>query len=438
MNKRNIVFALLAVAFAGLIAAIATRKPADRSEQLTEFFTQQEEVDIRYGIPVDEYLHVEETIRSGENLSALLGRYGLTAQDVEKVVRAADGVFDIKTMKAGHTYQAFLSPDTEEQRLCHLVYERNAVEYVIFSFEDQVTVRTDKKEIRTERRAAEAEITSSLWNAMVSQGLNPSMAMDLSEIFAWSIDFFGLQKGDTFKVIYDEQFVDSLHVGYGDIIGAWFDHAGKRYYAIPFEQDGKITYWDENGNSLRQAMLKAPLNFTRISSTFSNSRLHPVLKIRRPHHGVDYAAPAGTPVYSVADGVVTERRYAGGGGNTVKIKHSQGLVTGYLHLQKYAPGLKVGDRVSQGQLIGYVGSTGLSTGPHLDFRVWKNGTPIDPLKVTSEPAEPIARENMAQFMEIKNRVVGALNGQLALEDIRLDAAPVPVMAATSQLLIKDL
>ena len=246
---------------------------------------------------------------------------------------------------------------------------------------------------------------------MIERQMSQSLAMELSDIFAWSIDFFALQKGDSFKVIYDEEFIDSTSIGNGRIWGAWFEHGGKRYYAIPFEQKGRISYWDENGNSLRKNLLKSPLKYSRISSRFSNSRLHPILRIRRPHHGVDYAAPAGTPVMAVADGTVTSRNYTRGGGNTLKIKHSQGLTSGYLHLKSFAKGIVVGSRVNQGQVIGYVGSTGLSTGPHLDFRIWRNGTPIDPLKVPSTPTEPIEKNAMSKFSATRDSVINVLNNQ---------------------------
>ena len=199
-------------------------------------------------------------------------------------------------------------------------------------------------------------------------------------------------------------------MGIGRIWGAKFTHADKEIYAIPFKQNDKIQYWEYGGASLRKQLLKAPLKFTRISSRFSNARLHPIYRVYRPHHGVDYAAPKGTPVHAVADGVVIFKGWGGGGGNTLKIKHAGNLVTGYLHLSGYAKGIANGSRVSQGQLIGYVGSTGASTGPHLDYRIWKNGTPIDPLKVPQEPAEPIAKENMAKFETVRDRIVAELNG----------------------------
>jgi murein DD-endopeptidase MepM/ murein hydrolase activator NlpD len=243
---------------------------------------------------------------------------------------------------------------------------------------------------------------------MVEIDENPLLALELSEIYAWSIDFFGLQKGDQFKVIYDESFVDSVSVGISRIHAAWFYHMGHEFWAIPFEQDSVVSFFDEDGNSLRKAFLKAPLRYSRISSGFSNSRLHPILKIRRPHHGVDYAAPAGTPVEAVGDGQVIAAAYERGGGNYVKIRHNGVYTTSYLHLSRFGKGIRKGVYVKQGDVIGYVGSTGLSTGPHLDFRFYKNGQPINPLKVEAPPVEPIHESNIRDYELVKRSMMEAL------------------------------
>lgn len=285
------------------------------------------------------------------------------------------------------------------------------------------------------RRKCSSQIESSLWGAIMRDSLPYSLAAELEDIYQWTVDFFGIQEGDSFTVIYDEKLVDTTFVGIGRIWGAKFNHGGKEVYAIPFKQNGKIQYWEYDGASLRKQLLKAPLKFTRISSRFSRARLHPIYRVYRPHLGVDYAAPKGTPVHAVADGVIIFKGWSGGGGNTLKIKHAGNLVTGYLHLSGYAKGISNGTRVSQGQLIGYVGSTGASTGPHLDYRIWKNGTAIDPLKVPQEPAEPIKKENMAAFEQIRDRIVAELNGTATPEMIvtQLDSLPAVAdsLAATA-------
>ena len=235
---------------------------------------------------------------------------------------------------------------------------------------------------------------------MRTAGVSPLLILDLSDIYAWTVDFFGLQKGDRFRVLYDEKVCDGETIGIDTVRYAVFSHNGRNLPMVMFNQgDGGNIWWDENGASMRKAFLKAPLKFSRISSGFSYARKHPVTKKVRPHTGVDYAAPTGTPVMTIGDGVVTSVKYEGAGGKTIRIKHNSVYSTAYLHLSKYAKGIKAGTRVRQGEVIGYVGSTGRSTGPHLDFRVWKNGTPINPLKMESPPAEPIRQSNKKAFDE---------------------------------------
>lgn len=223
------------------------------------------------------------------------------------------------------------------------------------------------------------------------------MAIRLSEIYAWTVDFFGLEEGDQFKVLYDEQYVDSIPIGIGRIYAVSFTHKNEEMLAYEFEQDGQLTYFDETGKSLRRQFLKAPLRFSRISSGFSNSRFHPILKINRPHRGVDYAAPAGTPIYSIGDGTIIRKGYTKAAGYYIKVKHNSVYTSGYNHLSRYPKGIKVGQRVSQGEIVGYVGSTGYSTGPHLDFRVWKHGSLINPLSIKAPPVEPVKEENLQKF-----------------------------------------
>jgi len=277
-----------------------------------------------------------------------------------------------------------------------------------------------EKPTTVEKKLAHGTIASNLWDAMLENNINPMMSIELSEIYAWSIDFFGLKKGDQFFVIYEERFLDSTSVGIEKIQAALFNHQNKDFYAIYFVQDDNGTYFDEDGGSLRREFLKAPLKYNRISSRFSKNRFHPVLKIYRPHSGIDYAAPEGTPVYSVGDGVVIKKGYQkNGAGNYVKIKHNSVYTTQYAHLKAFSKGLKNGDHIVQGQLIGYVGRTGYATGPHLDFRFFKNGEAVDPLKVDAPPVEPIKKINREEFEKLKVEFLHVLdkdrneyNGQL--------------------------
>ena len=245
---------------------------------------------------------------------------------------------------------------------------------------------------------------------MVAAGIDPNLSNDLSEVYAWTVDFFGLQKRDHFKVIYEEAYIEGKPAYIDKIKAAMFHQGGEDLYAFYFEQNGQGDYFDEEGNSLERTFLKAPLKYTRISSRFSNSRYHPVLKIRRPHHGVDYAAPEGTPVHSVGDGIIIKRGYQKrGGGNYLKIKHNSTYTTSYMHMHGFAKGMTVGKHVKQGQIIGYVGHTGLATGPHLDFRYFKNGTAVNPLKVKSPPARPVEKQYRPAFDSVVRHYTAILD-----------------------------
>ncbi len=353
-----------------------------------------------FGIAVDSLIIIKDEVKSGDNLSSILLKYKIGQQAVEKLVRKSEGIFDVRKIKTGNKYTVMCSNDSLRKAV-YLIYEQSPTRYVVFETGDSLHIHTGEKEITVRIRAASGKITSSLWNAVIAAGASPNLAVELSEIYAWSIDFYAIQPGDNFTVFYEELVVDNEQIGMGNISSARFNHAGKDIYAFRYIQDGAVDYFDETGMSLRKAFLKAPLKFSRISSRFSNSRMHPVLRIRRPHHGVDYAAPKGTPVHSVGSGTVTDVKYAGGAGRMVKIKHNATYSTAYLHLSGYGPGIKTGARVSQGQVIGYVGSTGLSTGPHLDFRFYKNGTPVDPLKVESPPALPVKKELLVDFNQLR-------------------------------------
>jgi len=411
--------ALLVVTF---VAACGGSSTDNASNKSTTDVATTKEPELLYGIDIEGYTIANDTVRVGETVGGILGRRGISAVMVDRLDKAAKEVFPLRQIRADNAYTTFTrhTADSlgEHDVVDYVVYHRNATDYVVFAFVgDSVSVSLGSRPVEIVRQRREAVITSSLWGAIMEQNLPYALAAEFEDIYQWTVDFFGIQQGDSFKVIYDEKYVDDTSVGIGRIWGAEFHHGGKTYYAIPYAQEeGKLRYWEANGESLRKQLLKAPLKYTRISSKFSNSRLHPVHKVYRPHHGVDYAAPSGTHVHSVADGVVIFAGWGGGGGNTLKIQHAGSIVTGYLHLRGFAKGIRVGTRVSQGQLIGYVGSTGTSTGPHLDYRIWKNGTAIDPLKVPQEPAEPIAAEHKERFEVVRDRVIKELEGTATAEE----------------------
>ena len=352
---------------------------------------------VAYGINIDTLDIISGKIKKNEFLADLLLKYNVNYGDIDFIARNTKDTFDVRKIVAGNNYSIISTTDSVPKTL-YFAYEISPSKYVLYNFGDSIIAIKGEKQITTITDTTSGKITSSLWNAMVSNGTDANLSNDLSETYAWTIDFFGLQKNDTYKVIYTKQYVDSTYIGLDKIIASVFYHGGDSLFAFYFEQNGKGDYFDEKGNSLQRTFLKAPLRFTRISSRFSNSRLHPVLKIRRPHHGVDYAAPTGTPVFAVGDGTVIKKGYQKrGGGNYIKIKHNGTYSTTYMHLKGFAKGVKVGNHVTQGELVGYVGSTGLATGPHLDFRFYKNGKPVDPLKVKSPPSLPIDTAYQTSF-----------------------------------------
>jgi murein DD-endopeptidase MepM/ murein hydrolase activator NlpD len=385
---------------------LACNRPAGVENIITDTITEQTFTDtinepvIIYGIHADSFDIVSGKIKRNSYLSEIFLKNGISMPEIDKALFNSRDVFDVRKIRPGKNYTLFCTRDSIHKAK-YMIYEHeNAITY-IFSFNDSLNITEIRKKIDTEIRYAKGTISSSLWNAILDGGMPPALASELNNTFQWTVDFFGLEKGDSFKVVYEEKFIEGTPVGIGKILTAQFTNSGQTYTAIPFIQDGHESYFDSDGKSLRKAFLKAPLKFSRISSRYTSSRLHPVLKIRRPHFGVDYAAPTGTPVYAVGDGKVLAATYDGGNGRMVKIKHNASYSTAYLHLSRFGAGISAGKMVKQGDVIGYVGSTGLSTGPHLDFRFYMNGSPIDPLKVIAPPSEPVLESNMEKFNKIK-------------------------------------
>jgi murein DD-endopeptidase MepM/ murein hydrolase activator NlpD len=374
-----------------------------------------------YDICVDSLEVAGHRIRRGDNLSLLLSGLKL-APGREAVLQVTDSLLDPKKLYEGLPWHVLTTRDSIPQ-VTHLVFARSRTDHVIVDLTgDSIQARLYRKEIREKRRYLEKSVRTSLWMEMKSEGVDPVLAIHLSDIFAWQIDFFELQPTDSFCVFYTESFIDDTVSLKLSVDAATFMHQGRTYMAIPFTQDSLPEFFDADGQSLRRSFLKAPLDFFRITSRFSNSRFHPVLKYYRAHHGVDYAAPTGTPVKTIGDGKVIAKGFQdGGGGNYVKIQHNPTYATTYMHLHGFARGLSVGQHVRQGDVIGYVGSTGLSTGPHLDFRVYRNGTPINPLKIESPPACPVRAELRDSFERVKRRFIQKFN-----ESKRNDSIPFPV------------
>ena len=358
---------------------------------------------------------VEGKVKSGQFFSTLMTGLGLNAQEAYDLTMACDTVFDVKNLRVGNEYKAYY----DGQILKYVLYRQDRTSDILFECQTPYKVSKVTRPVTVRKRYADVTINSSLWNDMSAAGASPLIILSLSDIYAWTVDFFGLQKGDRFRVLYEEKVCDGEVIAIDTVRYAIFSHNGKDLPMVMYDQkDGGNIWWNEKGESMRKAFLKAPLKFSRISSGFSYARRHPVTRRVQPHTGIDYAAPKGTPVMSIGDGVVTSKKYEGAGGNTVRIRHNSVYSTAYLHLSGYAKGLKVGQRVRQGEVIGYVGSTGRSTGPHLDFRVWKNGSPINPPKMESPPAEPLKKENLEDFELVHKKYRAQVDSIYARDIVR--------------------
>jgi murein DD-endopeptidase MepM/ murein hydrolase activator NlpD len=362
-----------------------------------------------FGILIDSFNVETSRIRWNQNITEILDQYTLGKYTTHEVVTEIDKVFDVTKFKAGNRYNLyFLNKDTT-RKLSYFVYEHTPTEYVKVDLKGGVEAHKLEKPVVIKKQTCTGTIKESLWKTMIDNDINPLLAIELSEVYAWSINFFRLDAGDHFKVVYNEKYVDSSAIGIQNIQTASFTHKNDTFYAIPFEQDSTRDFYDLEGNSLRREFLKAPLRFSRISSGYSLSRMHPILNYRRPHRGVDYAARTGTPVHAIGDGTVIGKGYTKGAGYYLKIRHNSVYTSGYNHLSGYGKGIRRGVKVKQGDIIGYVGSTGYATGPHLDFRFWKNGHPVNPLKVEAPPVEPIKKENLNAFKEKKEQCLKQLS-----------------------------
>lgn len=393
MNKSRLLFIIIAAVFSTL--AIHSCTFTGRNSRHHDKEVVKDTIP-PLGFWEDSLDMIETDIRSGETFTGLFSRLGLSNEDSYKLVQACDTIFDVRKLRAGNKMRAYYHTDSVSFHDLHFaVYQASKVDMIVFQCTDSLAVWKVTKPVESFNRYADFTIHSSLWNDMKAAGASALLISDLSEIYAWTVDFFSLQEGDRFQVLYTEKICENEVIAIDSIYYAVFSRDDKDLPAIRYDQgDRGNLYWSETGESLRKAFLKAPLKFTRISSGFTYARKHPVTGVVRPHTAVDYAAPMGTPVMSIGDGTVISAGYAGGGGNTVKIKHNSVYTTSYMHLSKYGSGIKAGARVRQGDIIGYVGSTGTSTGPHLDFRVYKNGTAINPLTMESPNTDPIRKENL--------------------------------------------
>jgi murein DD-endopeptidase MepM/ murein hydrolase activator NlpD len=356
-----------------------------------------------FGYKLNDYKVINDTIKSGENFSEILTKNKVDYSKIYEIVTKTKDSFNIRSLRAGKPYTILAKNDSTQQAQV-FIYRRSQIEYTVIDFKDStITVHNGKKPLKTVIKTASGIITTHLSHAINSQGLNPYLTYKMADdIFAWSIDFSKLQKNDKFRLIYEQFYIeDTIPVGIGKIKAAYFEHNDTPFYAFNYMVDStrKVSdYFDDKAHVLRRQFLKMPVKFSRISSKYNLKRRIAYYGNKiRPHKGTDYAAPIGTPIESTANGKVIESRYARGNGNYVKVRHNGTYTTQYLHMSKRA--VKVGDYVKQGQVIGYIGMTGNTAGPHVCYRFWKNGVQIDPLREKLPSAEPMNKNKIPGYLK---------------------------------------
>jgi murein DD-endopeptidase MepM/ murein hydrolase activator NlpD len=351
------------------------------------------------GFSLEDFRIDSNRVKAGGNLSQILQELHVSYDKIYSLGNNFKSVFDIRKIYPGDKYYILKTRDSS--KLSKLIYQRSITENIIMSFLDTLNIKLVKKPVEIRTLTAVGTIKSSVWNSFIKNNLTPALVSKVATLYSWTIDFFDIQKNDNYKIIYEAKYVDNQFIGVGKIKAILFNHKGKDFYAFSYlRPQGKVkNYFNENGESLQKALLSAPLEYVRISSKFSHKRLHPIKKVYRPHYGVDYAAPLGTDVVATGDGKIIYAKRAPGAGNMIKIKHAFGnVVTKYLHLHKFEEGIRVGKYVEQGQKIGEVGSTGLSTGPHLDYRVYINNQPQNPLRLNVPSKDPIPEKLRAKYL----------------------------------------
>ena len=359
---------------------------------------------LRWNFAMNQFHLVENQLKNGDVLGKILNEQGLSSKDIMELVQnSAKAGFSITRMQVGKKLNFLTQKNATKSGF--MVYEPSPYEYIVFSLNAPFEVKIIKRDVETRLVTSAGVLESSFWQALVDNDLSDELADGMIDVLASSVDFYHQKQGDRFKVMYEQHFVEGRAVGTGKILAAVYERDGKEYHAFNFDKEGlSCKYYDFDGRPARKAFLKAPVKFSRISSRYDLNRLHPILGYHKAHFGTDYAAPYGTPILAVADGVVEEAARRGGNGNFVKLRHDKTYETQYLHMQGFAKGIRAGAHVAQGQTIGYVGSTGLATGPHVCFRFWKNGQQVDHLRLNLPSPEPIKGEDLKQYEVVRNNL----------------------------------
>ncbi len=414
-SNRRFMLPLLLLAVLGGLFLLSNRQPTGQSSHAVA-----KTVPEIAAIPEVKRELVKGAIQPGETITSLLGHV-FTPQQIHNLNKQCKEVFPLSKLCAGQDYRLALIDGAFER----FEYDiDNEEQLIILQNEEGFDISRTAIPYTVEQQVISGTITSSLFGAVLATGESETLAINLADIFAWDIDFIrDIQSGDSFQVLVEKRFREGKQAGYGRILAATFANRGETFQAYLFK-DGKqhAAYYDEQGKSLRKAFLKAPLAFSRISSGFTLRRFHPITKTWKAHPAIDYAAPTGTPIKAIGDGVIIRIGRTKHNGNFIKLRHSNGMQSLYLHMNGFARKMRQGKRVAQGQVIGYVGMTGLATGPHLCFRMYKNGRPINPARLKSTPTAPVSKANMAEYKTTIAPLVARLN----------DSPPAATQLATAE------
>ncbi|MGW8121779.1 peptidoglycan DD-metalloendopeptidase family protein [Roseivirga echinicomitans] len=390
----------------GLVVAVGLYFFLNRESTpyIEEEILMEEEVVIpepqyKFGIPIDQYQILEGKIKRNQTIADILLPFNISNQDIFSIDRLSKDVFSVRNFVPNRDYTLFYTEDSLK-RAAYFVYEPSPLEYVVYQLRDSINIYKEEREVETIETTMSGRITVSLDHSIREKGGSAALVSAVADVFGWQIDMRALQVGDWFKVIYEERQVNGEPIGIGRVLGAEFNHIRNDYMAYAYDQGDGFDYYDDLGESLQRAFLRYPVEFSRISSRYNMNRLHPVLNTRRPHLGTDFAAAKGTPIKAAADGVIIARGYTAGNGNYVKIKHNGTYTTGYLHMSSFGK-YKNGQKVKKGDVIGFVGSTGLATGNHLCFRFWKRGEQVDFLREDLPAEKPLSVEHVIKFEAMK-------------------------------------
>ena len=401
----TIIFSLPNIGFNNISTSAALAENSATESPLSKPITVEKST-IKYGFVFDNFKVTEGEFQKNEVLGSVLQRHNVPYTQIDKLVNVATGVFDVRKMRVGKSYTILTSE--EGKAADYLIYEPSPFFYVIYDLRGETSVKIVERPIELKAKENAGVVTVSLWNAIVDNGMSYDIAAKMEAALAWQVDFHHIVKGDCFKLIYDEQYIDGELVGVGNIKAAYFKNKGKEFNAYYYEDENHTGYFDDEGRPMKKAFLQSPVQYARISSAYNLKRFHPVLRRVKAHLGTDYAAPYGTPIQTVAAGTVVAVGRTSGNGNYVKVRHDKTYETQYLHMQKFAAGMKQGVRVNQGDVIGYVGSTGLATGPHVCFRFWKNGQQVDHRKENLPPPNPMQGESFEAFKKMQTEMAERL------------------------------